>query len=219
MDRHYTYTVVTQYNSYSSPFDGKVIVRDAPGGMHDIIYRQETPTSSSMRPIVHQVLDRELLLLAQMRDLLNFIPHRCIKQIRVDSLLAQSGERNIKESKAFHETTWACLNGEEREGLAAFKTEKLYHGSSAIITVGEFDQTCNGKMPELKDPWWDLTEEEAWEHAVEDGGSLFISGLPGVGESHLCMMYVEEIKKKRRVFLCDPTHVAARNLRCEGLKP
>ena len=28
VDRHYTYTVVTQYNGYSFPFDGNVIVRD-----------------------------------------------------------------------------------------------------------------------------------------------------------------------------------------------
>ena len=68
-----------------------------------------------------------------------------------------------------NETTWATLNGGEDEGPIAFKTEKLPHDSTTIIAVGEFDPTCDGKMPEATEPWWDLTKEEAWEH-VESGG-------------------------------------------------
>ncbi len=33
------------------------------------------------------------------------------------------------------------------------------------------------------------------------------------------MEWVKELKKTRRVILTAPTHVAARNLRCEGLEP
>ena len=88
IDYHYAYMVVTQHNDSSLPYQGQVLTRDAPGGMKDILYRQETIMASSMRAVVHQVLDRELMLVAQMRDLAaSIVPYRSINQVRVDSLL------------------------------------------------------------------------------------------------------------------------------------
>ena len=50
------------------------------------------------------------------------------------------------------------------------------------------------------------------------GGSLFVSGLPGVAKSYTCVSWVEELKKERRVIMCAPTHVATRNLRCDDVE-
>ena len=172
--------------------------------------------SSSMRGEVHIVLDRELMLVAQMRDLAaSIVPYRSIKQVRADSLLVPPGKRKIDQVLSLSEVTWPSLQGKDEAGPCAFKTERLDHDSRSIITVGEFDATCNGRLPLLTEGWSGLSPDDAWEH-VEGGGSIFVSGLPGVAKSYTCMEWVKELKKTRRVILTAPTHVAARNLRCEG---
>ena len=138
--------------------------------------------------------------------------------MRVDSLLVQPGKRKIKNAMQLSELTWSPLYGEDCEGPGVFKAEKLDHDSSTIVTIGEFEPTCEGAQPDMFHPWWDFTEEEAWDHVIS-GGSLFISWLPGVGKSTTCMRFIECLKKRRRAILTARTHVAARNLRSEGLEP
>ena len=99
IDTHTTHIVTTQFDKYDVHFTGKVTTRDAPGGMHDLIYTQLSVKNTCMRPIVHQILDRELTLLSEIAlkiELLG-IPMRCIKQCRVDSLLVQPGKREVKQ--------------------------------------------------------------------------------------------------------------------------
>ena len=48
---------------------------------------------------------------------------------------------------------------------------------------------------------------------------MVVTGPPGVGKSFSCMKWIAELRKTRRVILCGPTHVSARNLRCGGIKP
>ena len=154
--------VVTQHNDFSLPYQGQVVTRDAPGGMKDILYRQETIVTSSMRAVVHQVLDRELMLVAQMRALAASItPYRSIKQVRVDSLLVHPGKRKIDKVLALSEVTRPSHQGEDEAGPSAFKTERLEHDSRSIITVGEFDPTCNGRLPVLTEGWSELSPDEA----------------------------------------------------------
>ena len=88
------------------------MTREAPGGMYDIIYQQETVTTTSMRPVVHQILDRELTLLAEMAlkiELLG-VPQRCIKQARVDSLLVQPGKRKVKNTLELSNLKYSDFN-------------------------------------------------------------------------------------------------------------
>ena len=79
---NFVYVVTTPHDKEALNYQGKVITREAPCGLYDVIYRQENVTTSSMRPIVHPVLDRELTLLAEIRLQLELqgIPQRCIKQ-------------------------------------------------------------------------------------------------------------------------------------------
>ena len=52
--------------------------------------------TSSMRAVVHMVLDRELILIAQMREVATtLVPYRSITQVRADALLLQPGRRKI----------------------------------------------------------------------------------------------------------------------------
>ena len=70
IDSHYSWVVSTQSDEYFElPHKDKVLTRKAPGGV-DKCYRQQLLQCSSMRPIVQQVLDREKLLLAELRDAL-----------------------------------------------------------------------------------------------------------------------------------------------------
>ena len=96
--------VATQEREYLTlPHADKVLIRPAPGGMKDICYRQELLGCSSMRPIVHQVLDREKTLLAELRCTLyqlGCVP-RHIKQLRVDSMTLQPGRRLSKAVLAY----------------------------------------------------------------------------------------------------------------------
>ena len=70
LDEHYSWSVHPQQDEYLVlPHDDKVLVRQAPQGV-DVAYRQTLLYYSSMRPIVHQVLDREKTLLAELREAL-----------------------------------------------------------------------------------------------------------------------------------------------------
>lgn len=205
--------VVTQQHDTPLSYQGQVLTRDALGGMKGVLYRQETVVTSSM------VLDRHLILIAQMREIAtSIVPYRSIKQVRVASLLVQPGKRKFDKLLALPEVTWPSLQGKDETGPIAFKTERLEHDSRSIITVGEFGPTRNGRLPVLVDGWSELSPDDAWEH-VEGGGSIFVSGLPGVAKSYTCMAWVKELKKTRRVILTAPTHVPARTLKCEGLEP
>ena len=76
IDQHYSWVISTQADEYFAlPHKDKVMIRKAPGGV-DVAYRQELLYCSSMRPIVHQVLDREKLLLAELRQALDEYAHR-----------------------------------------------------------------------------------------------------------------------------------------------
>ena len=59
MDYHYGYMVVIQQHDTSLPYQGQVLTRDAPGGMKDVLDKQETVVTSSMRAVVHMVLGIE----------------------------------------------------------------------------------------------------------------------------------------------------------------
>ena len=66
LDEHTSWMVSVQADEYLVlPHADKVMVREAPGGV-DVAYRQTLLHCSSMRPIVHQVLDRELTMLGQL---------------------------------------------------------------------------------------------------------------------------------------------------------
>ena len=96
--------------SFALPHKDKVMIRKAPGGV-DVAYRQELLYSSSMRPIVHQVLDREKLLLAELRQALyklGCVP-RHIKQARVDSFTVQPGRKLMPQVLALSATTYKDL--------------------------------------------------------------------------------------------------------------
>ena len=47
---------------------------------------------------------------------------------------------------------------------------------------------------------------------------MFISGLPGVANAYTCIAWVNALTETRRVILTAPTHVATRNMRCEGVE-
>ena len=55
VDRHYKHVVSTQQDKESIAFNGQILTREAPGGLHDVIYRQQSITMASMRPIVHML--------------------------------------------------------------------------------------------------------------------------------------------------------------------
>ena len=58
---------------------------------------------------------------------------------------------------------------------------------------------------------------ETARRAILAGESIFVGGLPGTGKSHTVMGLIND--STRKVYLAAPTHVAARNLRVEGLEP
>ena len=121
--------VATQESEYLTlPHEDKVLIRPAPGGMKDICYRQELLGCSSMRPIVHQVLDREKTLLAELRCTLyklGCVP-RHIKQLRVDSLTVQPGRRLSKAVLAYQAL--------HPSGAPVWKAEVLPFTSALPIT-------------------------------------------------------------------------------------
>ena len=82
-------------------------------------------------------------------------------------MIVQPVKRNTNDALGMYDITWPTLNGQMCEGPAAFKTEKLDHDSSTIITVGEFEPTCEGTTPEATNHWWDLTKEGTWEHSLD----------------------------------------------------
>jgi hypothetical protein len=88
VDKHYNYIVSTGRDDWSINYGGRVMTREAPGGGTDVIYRQETMVTSSMRPIVHQILDLELTWLAQCLELIGkVVSPRSIAQLRVDGIV------------------------------------------------------------------------------------------------------------------------------------
>ena len=97
------------------------------------------------------------------------------------------------------------------------KTELLPHDSTSIIGPGTLNSECKGYFPGERKPWTDFSIEDAREHVL-GGGSIFISGLPGVAKSYTCVDWVQILKERRRVILTAPTHVATRNMRCEGVE-
>ena len=50
------------------------------------------------------------------------------------------------------------------------------------------------------------------------GGSIFISGLPGVAKSYTCVEWAQVLKETRRVILSARTHVATCKMRCDGVE-
>ena len=75
-------------------FDGNQYVRDAGQGFVDHIERIELLATTSMAPILRQVLDFELCLLAQMIYLMDLGPVKAITQCRVDSCAVQGSKKN-----------------------------------------------------------------------------------------------------------------------------
>ncbi len=57
------------------------------------------------------------------------------------------------------------------------------------------------------------TKKKAYQHVMV-GGSISVGGLPGTSKSTTVRNWVKELDKK--VFLCGPTHVSARNLSVDG---
>ena len=152
-------------------------------------YRQELLYSSSMRPIVHQVLDREKLLLAELRQALyklGCLP-RHIKQARVDSFTVQPGRKLMRQVMALSATTYKDLTVQggfakyplprSESTSQVFRSTVLEPRSSTVITEGEFDPTVEGTRPEVQG-WRDLDEESA-RAAVLAVQSIYVGGLPG----------------------------------------
>ncbi len=73
-----------RYNVYTGS-RGKLI-KDAPGGLCDIMCRQYVATLSSYRPIWQ--LEQELCRMAELRLRLNQISPSCVHQMRVDGIVA-----------------------------------------------------------------------------------------------------------------------------------
>ena len=46
VDEHYTHVVTTQMDKEALNYTGKVITREAPCGLYDVIYRQDNVTTS-----------------------------------------------------------------------------------------------------------------------------------------------------------------------------
>ena len=139
-----------------------MLIRDAPGGMRDVVYRQETMVTSSMRPIVHQVWDRELTLLAEMAYAIDQlgIPRRAIKQARVDSLLLQPGTRKMQQAIDLPKLTYQdlCYDAtifsaiawkQNTSGAQVLKAEVLPHESRSIIGQGDVNPQVDGFELEL----------------------------------------------------------------------
>ena len=114
IDKHYSWIVNTQQDEYHTlAFDDKLLVRPgAPGGMIDVCYRIRQLTASSMRPIVHTVLDRERTIVAECRRVLytlGCVP-RHIKQARVDSFTLQPPKKLLPAVLALDQMTYADLS-------------------------------------------------------------------------------------------------------------
>ena len=125
----------------------------------------------------------------------------------------------IKYSDLEYEQTLFCTRPwkKSKSDAEVVKTELLPHDSTSIIGTGTFNPECKGEFPGERKPWTDLSIQDAREH-VMGGGSIFISGLPGVAKSYTCVEWVNVLKETRRVILTAPTHVATRNMRCEGVE-
>ena len=143
----------------------------------------------------------------------------------MDSFTLQPGRKLGKTALALETMTYQELS---RQGpfvkykqpqstsqAQVFRTSVLDRDSSTLITVGTFDPTVEGRMPETRG-WWDLDERGARE-AVLAGSSIYVGGLPGTGQSHTVMGWIRG--STRKVYLTAPTHVAARNVQVEVLEP
>ena len=122
----------------------------------------------------------------------------------------------LKYSYLIYEQTLCCTRPWKKstsESQVA-NTELLPHDSTSIVGPGTFGPECNGELP-ASQHWTEPSIEDAREHVL-GGGSIFISGLPGVAKSYTCMEWVNDLKETRRVILTAPTHVATRILRCKG---
>ncbi len=61
------YKVFTGTKDMTIPFAGPRMYKEAPGGLTDVMCRQTVATLSSYRPIWQAVLDKELVLMAELR--------------------------------------------------------------------------------------------------------------------------------------------------------
>ena len=91
---------------------GRVLVKDAPGGLVDHCMVQEERGVTSMRSLWQSILDQELTLMAQAIALLKEcgVVHRNLKQFRVDSVLVQASRPMYQKVLALKDLTWRELH-------------------------------------------------------------------------------------------------------------
>ena len=179
------------------PFRGPRMYKEAVGGW-DILCQQRVCVLSSFRMIWQTVLDRELCLMAALRDV-GFT----IKQMRVDGVIChvsrKQGQKRLLELK---EETWPS-------GKNKYKVKKLDKDAPELITVGSFHPVCQeGKAPSQIGDWLDLSLSEASEHMLTN--SIALVGQGGTGKT----WFAREAAKHHtgKVICTAKTHVACQNL-------
>ena len=92
------YIVKTASRSEQPLHKGKILIKEAPGGLVDWCLAQEERGVESMRTIWQSVLDQELTLLAQIAQVLRKCGcvGRSLKQFRVDGICAQGVKKSEK---------------------------------------------------------------------------------------------------------------------------
>ena len=143
-----------------------------------------------------------------------------LRQARVDSFTVQVPRKLIPSILELDKMTYAntesivgahmCDYPTSESKALVYKTELLPLDSPTLIITDptSFSPITKGTQPNIQ-PWRDVNEEAAYKHAMA-GHSIFVGGLPGTTKSTTVRGWVKQLDKK--VFLCAPTHVAARNL-------
>ena len=76
--------------------------------------------------------------------------------------------------------------GRNNSEAQVVKAEVLPHDSTSVLGQGTCNPECKGDFLGERKPWTDLSIEDAREHVL-GGGSIFVSGLPGVAKSYTCV--------------------------------
>ena len=178
------------------PFGGPKLYKEAPGGF-DILCQQRVCSCSSFRLIWQSVLDRELCLMAALRD-----ESFTIKQMRVDGAVCHVSRTSQKRLLAMKEELWS-------HGAKRFKVKTLDKDAPELITVGAFHPVCQeGKEPTPIGEWATLSLSDVSEHM--ENKSIALLGQAGTGKTWFVR---EKAKNHTGQIICTAkAHVACQNL-------
>ena len=186
----------------------KRMVKFEGGELCDFIFRTKVLGNSSMRPLHDQIMSTEHTRIAQIlwRIKALKVPQRCIKDIKTDCVILQGfpqkrkadlmdlGKLTFKDlpnlRRRFHDfrqpdKSQTFLDCYIEMGISPELTpQEVFRMGAGKPLQGSYQQPWReARKPAPREPWKDLTEDEAM-IAINEGMSLLVVGSPGTGKTH-----------------------------------